>query len=116
MDDLTQFILRKDVAVEMCSNEEADKIFIDNYWMTRKRRSRRISYSVEYLDEKVAWIQCADPFGTKLAKPLQIFDINESIELARGYFLDFFSSSSRQSIPFFSRYSSRAFLMIPEAL
>jgi hypothetical protein len=63
MGNLAQFIRRKDVIVEICSNEEADKIFVDNYWMTRKRRSRRISYSVEHLGEKVAWIQCADPFG-----------------------------------------------------
>jgi len=88
MGDLTQFIYRKNVTVEKCSNDEADKIFIEKYWMNRKRRSRRISYSVEHLGEKVAWIQCADPFGTKLAKPLQLFDINDAIELARGYFLE----------------------------
>jgi hypothetical protein len=41
-----------------------------------------------YKNEKVAWLQCADPFGTRLAKPLQTFDINESIELCRGYFID----------------------------
>ena len=88
MNDLVHVIYRKDVTVDKCSNEEADKIFIENYWMIRKRRSRRISYSVEHLGEKVAWIQCADPFGTKLAKPFQLFDINESVELARGYFLE----------------------------
>jgi hypothetical protein len=88
MSDLVQVIFRKDVTVEMCSNEEADRIFIEKYWMSRKRRSRRMSYSVEHMGEKVAWIQCADPFGTKLAKPLQLFDINDAIELARGYFLD----------------------------
>lgn len=58
------------------------------YWMKRIRRSRRLSYSVFHRLEKVAWIQCADPFGTKLARPLQVFDIGEALELCRGYFLD----------------------------
>jgi hypothetical protein len=56
--------------------------------MKRIRRSRKLSYVVFHRSEKVAWVQCADPFGTRLAKPLQAFGINEAVELCRGYFID----------------------------
>lgn len=79
---------RNEVMVEVCANEEADAIFRQHYWLKRVRRSRRISYIATYKEKKVAWIQCADPFGTRLAKPLQIFDINDAVELCRGYFID----------------------------
>lgn len=79
---------RENVIITQCTNVEADEIFMRQYWMKRIRRSRRLSYSVFYKREKVAWIQCADPFGTKFAKPLEIFKINDAIELCRGYFLE----------------------------
>ncbi|HMD87936.1 MAG TPA: hypothetical protein VKF38_02125 [Anaerolineaceae bacterium] len=84
----TASIRREDVKIMLCSNIEADEIFLENYWLKRKRRSRRISYSVCYHGKQVAWIQCADPFGTKLAKPIDQFSINDAIELCRGYFID----------------------------
>ena len=79
---------RRDVLIRPCDNRQADDIFLRHYWMKRIRRSRRLSYSVLYRNEEVAWIQCADPFGTRLAKPLQRFDIQEAVELCRGYFVD----------------------------
>lgn len=79
---------RHDVDLIPCTNEDADAIFSQNYWMARQRRSRRISYSASYHGTTVAWIQCADPFGTKLARPLQVFDINDAVELSRGFFLE----------------------------
>ena len=81
-------VRKSDVHIQPCANKEADDLFMQQYWMKRVRRSRRLSYSVLYNDEKVAWIQVADPFGTKLAKPLQAFDIQEAIELCRGFFFD----------------------------
>jgi len=84
-----EYIARREkVCVKICDNSEADDVFNNQYWMTRLRRSRRISYEISYDSVKVGWIQCADPFGTKLAKPLQVFDINETVELCRGYFYD----------------------------
>ena len=56
--------------------------------MKRIRRSRRLSYAVLHRLEKVGWVQCADPFGTNLAKPLQKFDVGDAVELCRGYFFD----------------------------
>ena len=85
---MTNSIRRKEITVQQCDNSEADEIFQEHYWMKRIRRSRKLSYCAFYLGEKVAWIQCADPFGTSLAKPLQAFDIGEAIELCRGYFRD----------------------------
>jgi hypothetical protein len=81
-------IKREDVIIWPCPNREADDIFVRYYWMKRVRRSRRLSYTVIYDGAKVAWIQCADPFGTKLAKPLEIFEINDAVELCRGYFIE----------------------------
>jgi len=81
-------VRRSEVYIESCSNKEADDVFLKHYWMRRIRRSRRLSYSVFYLGEKVAWIQIADPFGTKLTKPLQVFDLQDVVELCRGYFID----------------------------
>lgn len=81
-------ITRESVMVIPCDNHEADFIFNKNYWMNRTRRSRRLSYTVIYGGTNVAWLQCADPFGTKLAKPLQMFDINDAVEICRGYFLE----------------------------
>src|SRR5574341_1738531 len=85
---MDKVVRREDVSVKLCNNSEADHVFVHQYWMTRVRRSRRISYEVWYNGVRVGWIQCADPFGTKLAKPLQVFDINEAVELCRGYFYD----------------------------
>ena len=67
--------------MKCCENKEADEVFLEHYWMKRIRRSRRLSYVVYYLYSKVAWIQVADPFGTKLKQPLQNFDISEVIGL-----------------------------------
>jgi hypothetical protein len=82
------FVRRSEVYIQSCANKEADDVFLQHYWMRRVRRSRRLSYAVFYSGEKVAWIQIADPFGTKLTKPLQVFDIQEVVELCRGYFID----------------------------
>lgn len=81
-------VRRSQVHVQLCTNKEADAIFMQYYWMKRVRRSRRLSYAVFYSDDKVAYIQVAEPFGTKLTKPLQHFDIQEAVELCRGYFID----------------------------
>jgi hypothetical protein len=81
-------IRREEITVERCDNPEADKVFVEQYWMKQIRRSRRISYVVILGGKKVAWIQCADLFGTKLTKRLQRFDINEAVEVCRGYFID----------------------------
>ena len=88
MSSNSKSLKKEDVLVLPCANEVADDIFSHHYWLKRKRRSRRLSYSVSYQGLEAAWIQCADPFGTKLAKPLQIFDINDAIEICRGYFID----------------------------
>lgn len=56
--------------------------------MPRLRRSRRLSYSISINESVVAWVQCADVFGTKLAKPLQSFDVSSAIELCRGFFFE----------------------------
>jgi hypothetical protein len=79
-------INREDVSVEVCDNCKADEVFCRSYWMKGVRRSRRISYQVCLRGEKVGWLQLADPFGTKLAKPLQSFSVGEALELSRGYF------------------------------
>jgi hypothetical protein len=79
---------REDVVIQKCSNKEAEEIFGRYYWLKRIRRSRRLSYTVLISGEQIAWVQCADPFGTKLTKPLQSFDINEAVELCRGYFVE----------------------------
>lgn len=81
-------LFRSDVEIRVCENSEADQVYIENYWLKRIRRSRRISFCGFYKGKKVAWVQCADPFGTKLAKPIQMFEINESVELCRGYFIE----------------------------
>jgi hypothetical protein len=81
-------LTRTDVSVIQCPNREADTVFADKYWMPRVRRSRKLSYAIQYREDTVAWVQCADPFGTRLAKPLQAFDIDDALELARGYFID----------------------------
>jgi hypothetical protein len=81
-------VRQSDVHIQPCANKETDDVCMQHYWMKRLRRSRRLSYVVFYYNEKVAWIQVADPFGTKLAKPLQAFDIQEAVELCRGYFID----------------------------
>ncbi len=81
-------VRQADVHVQPCSNKEADEIFLAYYWMKRIRRSRRLSYAVFYCNEKVAWLQVAEPFGTKLTKPLDCFNIQEAVELCRGYFID----------------------------
>jgi len=81
-------VRQSDVHIKACANNEADNVFMQHYWMKRVRRSRRLSYIVSHCNEEVAWIQVADPFGTKLAKPLQAFDIQEAVELCRGYFID----------------------------
>lgn len=81
-------VRQSNVQVQQCINKEADDVFIQHYWMKRIRRSRRLSYTVFHYKEKVAWIQLADPFGTKLKKPLQIFELKEVVELCRGYFID----------------------------
>ena len=81
-------VRQSDVHVHPCINKEADDVFIQHYWMKRVRRSRRLSYAVFHCDEKVAWVQVADPFGTKLKKPLQTFEMQEVVELCRGYFID----------------------------
>ena len=83
-----EVVRKSNVHVRQCTNKEADDIFLQHYWMRRIRRSRRLSYSVFHYNEKVAWVQLADPFGTKLKKPLQIFEIKEVVELCRGYFID----------------------------
>jgi hypothetical protein len=85
---LEKAVRKADVRVQECTNKEADDIYLNSYWMRRMRRSRRLSYSIFYRDEKVAWVQIADPFGTKLKKPLQVFELHEVIELCRGYFVD----------------------------
>jgi hypothetical protein len=82
------FVRRSEVYVESCANKEADDIFLQHYWMKRIRRSRRLSYTALYNGEKVAWIQIADPFGTRLTKPMHVFDLQEVVELCRGYFID----------------------------
>ncbi|MFC2042023.1 hypothetical protein ACFLTV_00765 [Chloroflexota bacterium] len=79
---------RSDVYIQPCTNKEADDVFIQQYWMKRVRRSRRLSFAVFHCNKKVAWIQIAEPFGTRLTKPLQTFDIQEAVELCRGYFID----------------------------
>ncbi|MFC1967311.1 hypothetical protein ACFLV2_01525 [Chloroflexota bacterium] len=79
---------RSDVRVESCVNKEADDVFVQHYWMKRIRRSQRLSYTIIYQNEIVAWIQVAEPFGTQLTKSLQTFHINEAVELCRGYFID----------------------------
>jgi hypothetical protein len=81
-------VKKTDVRIQLCTNKEADDIFMQHYWMKRVRRSRRLSYQVFHRTEKVAWIQIADPFGTKLTKSLQLFDIQDALELCRGYFFD----------------------------
>lgn len=85
---LSMTLNSREVAVEICMNKQADDVYKKNYWLKRVRRSRRISYVATYRGKEVAWVQCADPFGTKLAKPLQIFFINDAVELCRGYFID----------------------------
>jgi hypothetical protein len=82
------FLKQEEVRIQLCPNKEADDIFLQHYWMKRIRRSRRLSYVVVYFGKKVAWIQIADPFGTKIKKPLQDFNIQETVELCRGYFID----------------------------
>lgn len=81
-------VRKSDVHIQPCTNKEADDVFMQHYWMKRVRRSHRLSYDVFHYTEKVAWIQVADPFGTKLTKSLQVFDIQEAVELCRGYFID----------------------------
>lgn len=81
-------VKRSQLSVRLCDNSVADTKVLTYYWMPRLRRSRRMSYEVALEGEPVAWVQCADIFGTKLAKPLQIFDVQEAIELCRGFFLD----------------------------
>jgi hypothetical protein len=81
-------IKKSDVHIQPRNNKEADDIFMQYYWMKRVRRSHRLSYEVYYYNDKVAWIQIAEPFGTKLTKSLQVFDIQETVELCRGYFID----------------------------
>lgn len=81
-------LLSTEVTVDQIDNHVADDIFMQFYWLKRKRHSRRLSYSVFYKSRIVAWLQCADPFGTKLAKPLDLFNVNDAVELSRGYFLD----------------------------
>jgi hypothetical protein len=82
------FIRRTEVHIQPCDNQEADNVFIKHYWMKRIRRSRRLSYAVFHVNEKVGWIQAADPFGTKLIRVLQAFNIQEAVEVCRGYFID----------------------------
>jgi len=82
------FVRKSNVIVQECTNKEADNVFMQHYWMKRIRRSRRLSYSVFHNNEKVAWIQIADPFGTKIKKPLQKFEIGEAVEICRGYFIE----------------------------
>lgn len=81
-------IRREDVTTCRIENSEADEVFLSRYWLKRKRHSRRLSYAVFWKNEKVAWVQVADLFGTMLAKPLQMYSINEAIEICRGYFLE----------------------------
>ena len=81
-------VRKSDVYIQQCTNKEADDVFMQHYWMKRIRRSRRLSYTVFHCNEKVAWIQVADLFGTKLTNPLQTFEIQEAVELCRGYFID----------------------------
>ena len=81
-------VRKSDVTVMLCTNKEADDVFMQHYWMKRVRRSQRLSYIVVYQNEIVAWIQVAEPFGTRLTKSLQIYNINEAVELCRGYFID----------------------------
>lgn len=81
-------VRRSDIHIEQCGNKEADNIFLRYYWMKRVRRSRRLSYGVFYGNEKVAWIQVADPFGTRLKTPLQTLELTEVAELCRGYFAE----------------------------
>lgn len=81
-------IFRKDVKTWLCDNKEADEIFLSCYWIKRIRYSKRLSYCVFWKYNKVGWIQVAEPFGTRLAKPLQQYQIGEAVELCRGYFLD----------------------------
>jgi hypothetical protein len=77
---------REKLSVEVCENHVADQVILKHYWMPRIRRSRRLSYLVRYAGRKVAWVQVADVFGTKLAKSLQSFSVAEAVELCRGYF------------------------------
>ena len=87
--DIPEIMVRQsNVQVQQCNNKEADDVFIQHYWMKRIRRSRRLSYLVFHRNEKVAWVQLADPFGTKIKKPLQVFELHEVVELCRGYFID----------------------------
>lgn len=81
-------LIRNEVTVDICANKRADAIYRQHYWLKRVRRSRRLSYVATYKEKEVAWVQCADPFGTKLAKPLQVFTVNDAVELCRGYFID----------------------------
>lgn len=79
---------REDVTTQLIENSEADEVFLEKYWLKRKRHSRRLSYAVFLKSEKVAWIQVADLFGTLLCKPLQMHSISEAIEVCRGYFIE----------------------------
>ncbi len=81
-------VRRADLSIILCPNPMVDQVMMAHYWMPRIRRSRRLSYCVRYRHDDVAWIQCADPFGTKLAGPLNAVDIQDAVELCRGYFLD----------------------------
>ena len=81
-------ILRGDVSIWPISNKEADDVFLEKYWLKRKRHSRRLSYAVFWKGAKVAWVQVADLFGTSLPKQINEFSIGEAIEVCRGYFID----------------------------
>jgi hypothetical protein len=79
---------REDVSIWPISNLEADEVFLEKYWLKRKRHSRRLSYAVFWKGSKVAWVQAADLFGTSLPKPLQKYSIGDAVEICRGYFID----------------------------
>ncbi|HQC64131.1 MAG TPA: hypothetical protein PK459_03410 [Anaerolineaceae bacterium] len=81
-------LYRKDVSVKLCSNLEADNVFLKNYWLKRKRHSRRLSYRIHWQKQAVGWVQVADPFGTQLTPALQEYSVSEAIELCRGFFLE----------------------------
>jgi hypothetical protein len=85
---LIMTLRRGDVTTQQITNSEADEVFLEKYWLKRKRHSRRLSYGVFWKGEKVAWVQVADLFGTLLPKPLQMYSIGEAIEVCRGYFLE----------------------------